>query len=316
MSQSDETGNNDKDVTSKGTNSQSSVYKSVSVDHGMNTLDRTIRSVLSHPFCLSLVYFIHKAEEQNGINPLPFDLRRSRSDVINMFTHKYDSIIAIAWNESFQKMNKVLKSTLTSTITLLVNDMQEQKQITLPFLATSQKEVQFDNVNEKIDIVLESTRNDSTKIPYMIFEFGMDHDQWWSKFNQGVKYVEMIYKQSLQNDTPLLMVIVTIDPKSGTSNNNNSTDNTDNNDKTVETKMGLFFCRPRWTGEGFKGLRISLIWNSNSEKLLKGSQQLGKVFEVATLFKSCLEDIDQKDLYRDYEYFSSNCCRIGDKVCF
>jgi hypothetical protein len=191
----------------------------------------------------------------------------------------------------------------------LVNQIQGK----VPFLAKPEMTIEADVDPGIIDISLECITDndkDTVKIPLMIFEFGMKHNIWWRKFGHGIRYIHLLYKQNIKTTKPLLMVIITIEPTSLSP----SKTNTSMNNKAVTTKMGLFYCYPRWNGEIFTGFRISIVWNSNSDTLLEGSKQFGKLLEVATIFNS-LKGYP-RGFRSDYENLSSNCCKIGNTVRF
>ena len=65
----------------------------------------------------------------------------------------------------------------------------------------------------RADIVLDEPRDndDESTRPLMIVEVGLRGDDWWKKFDQGVKYVKLMYTMNKQQ--PLLLAIMTIDDK-------------------------------------------------------------------------------------------------------
>jgi hypothetical protein len=284
------------------------VISDVSHSQGRSTFHSSMRSVLSHPMCLPLMYFMYE-EKPHG---LPLDIRINREELFDTFKQKFDSVLEDEWNKARNRKDKVHEATLTTNITKRLNNM-ETTTGNLPFQAQSETVIDSTTHSGKIDIILFDRTFDGdtdAKFPFMVFEFGMNHNDWWSKFEQCTQYTKMLYKQQeVKTDQPILCVVITIDPN----------ESTNNGTKQVITKMGVFFCRPKWvkniSGKDSLDLRVSLIWNSKSDDLKGGAKQFGKILEVGAIFQSLRRDeVNLSNVY-EYEYFSSNCCKIGNMVC-
>jgi hypothetical protein len=137
----------------------------------------------------------------------------------------------------------------------------------------------------------------------MIIEVGMKGEEWWDKFDQCVQYLDMMSQleenQLVTFDRPLLMSVVTIDK-------NNTTGN------ITKLKIGVFFCHPK---RGKVPTRVVLLWHNVSTNIKDASISFGKVLEVTTHFQKLVIDTT-RDLSSElqFEYFTSNCCRTGNRV--
>jgi hypothetical protein len=139
--------------------------------------------------------------------------------------------------------------------------------------------------------------------PLMIIEVGMKGEEWWDKFDQCVQYLDMMSElkenQLVTFDRPLLMSVITIDK-----------DNTTGDIKKL--KIGVFFCHPK---REQMSTRVVLLWHKVSTDMEDASNSFGKVLEVTTHFQKLVNETT-RDLSSElkYEYFSSNCCKTGNRV--
>jgi hypothetical protein len=90
----------------------------------------------------------------------------------------------------------------------------------------------------------------------------------------------------------------------------------------VIVKMGLFFClppqKPKTENENVnekpKKSRIVLLWNAVSNDLPDASKKFGKILEVTAYFQKWVSDQPDYAAAFGYQYFSSNCCKMGNRV--
>jgi hypothetical protein len=142
--------------------------------------------------------------------------------------------------------------------------------------------------------------------PLMVIEFGRKGEEWWTKFDQLVRYIDMISNpksdQIFNFERPLLMSAITI--------------NGNHEDEINLVKIGVFLCRPNQTLEETMNnkLRITPLWHNVSNNLQDASNAFGKLLEATAHFQKWVNN--ERDLAKEfqYEYFSSNCCRMGDRV--
>jgi hypothetical protein len=173
----------------------------------------------------------------------------------------------------------------------------------LPFTAKGGDTLTSDTGKKGIvNIMLQSSTASST--PLLLIKVGMSHKEWWSKFDQCVQYVEMLAALKEHSEfclkKPMLMAVVTVD-------------NTvkDNDSKNFALKMAVFFCR-RKSGQE-TNFRMTLLWHARGDYDL-----FGNLFGQADRFQQLVNDYDtnKEELTEllGYTYFSSNCCKIGNKV--
>jgi hypothetical protein len=90
----------------------------------------------------------------------------------------------------------------------------------------------------------------------------------------------------------------------------------------VTIKMGLFFGlppqKPKTENENVeespKKSRIVLLWNAVSNDLQDASKKFGKILEVTAYFQKWVSDQQDYAAACGYQYFSSNCCKMGERV--
>jgi hypothetical protein len=144
-------------------------------------------------------------------------------------------------------------------------------------------------------IAKDRTSTDQAYTPLLIMDVGMKHDEWWTSVDQASQCLEMMLNPTegsqIRFDIPLLMAVATIDRAYGT------------------IRMALFFC---WPTSDKADFRMTLLWHS------KGSYDLfRRLFMDVSIFQQLLQNCDENqfaDLIK-YTYFSSNCCKVDDKVC-
>jgi hypothetical protein len=87
--------------------------------------------------------------------------------------------------------------------------------------------------------------------PLVLFEFGLNGDEWWKKFDQGVRYLERLCSTPMDGkceyclDQPALLVI-------------------DNRQKDDDVKMGILLVAPR---RETKDTGFSILWQAETHTL-------------------------------------------------
>jgi hypothetical protein len=136
--------------------------------------------------------------------------------------------------------------------------------------------------------------------PYVVFEFGLHSEDWFRKLDQGFKYLNrMCNPEKLSNKIvfakPLLLAIVTI-TKPGPDH--------------FDFRMGVFLCSRKQNAD----YRVSLLFRHRSTTLQDASHAFGRLLHVALSFYQWRNNKPAEDSNDDdYEYLSSNCCRVKDK---
>jgi hypothetical protein len=199
--------------------------------------------------------------------------------------------------------------TLTTILEKGINDGHDKGKIPLH----AKKEVHLtaqDKPAGRADIVLYN--KDRPSRPLILVEVGLHGDDWWKKFHQGVKYIQLMHRMTNQQTdiSPLLLATMTIDDKPQRSK---ETTKTTGDDQRFVVKLGVFLCF--WKNEDSRdddNLRISLLWQSKTHNLEDASKAFGRLLRGVCDFSSWITKQDNDEA--QYEYFSSNCCRVNDKV--
>ncbi|KAG7341086.1 RIO1 family protein [Nitzschia inconspicua] len=268
---------------------------------GLYVAHHKLRSVLTHPLGLPLLFAFHDKETEN----MKY-LSQTRTQFTQEQIETLDGLFqkAVEGTEKKQDENEVKEKPITGLLTKLI---EEQCQ-TLRYRALSEVSIKDDNNQKKgvMDIILTQDENKNQAFetpPLAVLEFGLNAGDWWSKFHQGTLYIEMMINLALQNltfDQPILLMIVTIDKTK--------------NSKIVSEsnfRMGVFLCVPKG-GNSAKGdrYRISLLWHSQTNSLSNASVLFGKFLRITADFASWRNEHQSPS---GYEYFSSNCCKVATR---
>jgi hypothetical protein len=282
---------------------------------GQQKLQAGLRSVLSNPLGLPMVCVFNDIEPSvaNDGTTLPFcKLLKETSDLVDVETKQlFNQVLkegVISGFKRAQKGNiKRIEPLIVKDIEIYYNRIR--KQIGKSFFS-AKAEYTAKHISKvgdgRLDILLTDKKvtKASKKItPLMVIEFGRKGEEWWTKFDQLVQYIDLISdpkpNQVVVFERPLLMSVVTIDDKK---------------DGSYFVKIGVFLCRPSQTVEETMNnkRRITPLWHNVSNNLQDASNAFGKLLEATAHFQKWVK----RDLAKEfqYEYFSSNCCRMGDRV--
>lgn len=157
-----------------------------------------------------------------------------------------------------------------------------------------------------IDIIFseaESKKDPKESTPFTVIEFGLSGIDWWKKLDQGVKYVDRMRGNSQQLpcvrfDKPLLLAVVTHDESC--------------EGKGCEFRIGVFLCSRKDPDNEKDEYRMSLLWHTESNTLEDASNMFGRLLRVTADFRLWRRDNSDVQSDDDYEYFSSNCCKVGN----
>jgi hypothetical protein len=276
--------------------------------NGLLKFDTRCQSVISNPFALLFIFVVNGSCKNitdlisifiseycsENLNRDELKLLRQLEKVkITELDRSID--VSEMFKESVNDNNNTTEIQITKSF---VEKIQTKK---LPFEVTGQKglKIEFvDETTEYVDVMIKNhTKHDNQSYtPLMVMKVGMNHREWWTKVDQCTKYLEMMISgtgdSQIHFTIPLLMAVSTIDREKGT------------------IRLAVFFCRPKCNDKQF---RMTLLWHS------KGSFELiGKLFHDVSKFQQLIkihkESEEQLTTFLNYTYFSSNCCRIGDKV--
>ncbi|KAG7358086.1 RIO1 family protein [Nitzschia inconspicua] len=262
-------------------------------DAGFDIARYKLRSVLTHPLGLPLLFAFHDKETDK----MKY-LQQKRTQFNQQQIKTLDGLFQKAVEGTENKQERDLTTSLAELI-------KEQCQ-TLPYRALSEVYIQ-DNKNQKkgvLDIILTHAENKDQAFetpPLAVLEFGLNAGDWWRKLHQGTLYLEMMMNLALQNltiDQPILLMIVTVD------RNRNSNINSKSN-----FRMGVFMCVSKGANST-KGdrYRISLLWHWQTSDKSEASKSFGKFLRVTADFASWRRNHQSP---KGYEYFSSNCCKVA-----
>jgi hypothetical protein len=152
--------------------------------------------------------------------------------------------------------------------------------------------------NSRIDILLAPQPKDSEtpSTPFALIEVGRKDLDWWKKLDQNIKYLDKLGERQrdkrLRFEKPLLCAVLTIEGEGS--------------GEHLKVKLGVFLCSPKGPSDS----RFTLLWHFKTTSLEEASKGFGKLLRATSDFSSWRES----EKAPNYEYFSSNCCRVGKDV--
>jgi hypothetical protein len=283
--------------SSKRSKNSNSPSASSNNEHGREVLDDRLRSVFADRLGLPLLYEFHDFKHHAICEQLVGNKEnrlKNNLDVDSIF-----QTIVEEWRNSLKSDNE------SSWEKLLTKKLSEK---------INSSKIGFNSFSEStitdrkghIDMVFSTaeTKDGDGTTPLAVIEFGLNSDDWWKKLDQNVKYVEYMCAASNKNKLlvfkkePFLLVVITIGDES-------------RND--VDFKIGVFLCSPRDLSRSEdKDFRLSLLWRSKKSRLNEASKEFGKLLRVTSDFE--IWRMRMCPPTEIWEYFGSNCCRVGDKV--
>eukprot|EP00980_Cylindrotheca_fusiformis_P015694 scaffold4526_cov87-Cylindrotheca_fusiformis.AAC.1 len=257
-------------------------------------VDERLHSVLSHRLGLPLLYALHGED----VATLEY-LEKKTALLTPAKDRRLNGILAraiVEWQIGRIKNNE---AQLTK---MLVEKINEQLN---SFNALHELKVEeVEKPDGHINIIcreVESKKDVVESTPFIVIELGLGGICcWWKKLDQGIMYVDRMCAQSMQPtnvrfDKPLLLAVVTFD-ESGCEGDN-----------TCDFRIGAFLCFRKNAADEY---RMSLLWHTKSNALENASNMFGRLLRVAADFQQWRDDGQS---IAGYEYFSSNCCRVGQE---
>ena len=258
------------------------------------------RSLLCHPFGVPLATACHRQCLPSCMKSLVNDYPENIATTTRgnqILSQVYE--VGMDETELTSRLSKKIAKTFGGDFSVLhqtkVNDESDQSK------SFGRLDIVFHDIGythkNKNKIKIKNT-NEST--PVAILEFGRGSADWWKKFHQGVLYLNLMRNTSNKNmrfQKPMLMVIVTIDDNSGDF-----------------FRIGVFLCTRKNLENKDYDFRISLIWQQQDNDLVSASKSFGSLLRISSLFQAWSAKHESQKKRFDYEYLSSNCCRLGSKV--
>jgi len=140
----------------------------------------------------------------------------------------------------------------------------------------------------------------SRSTPLAVIEVGRNDLDWWKKLDQNIKYVDRLGKQQQDKrlcfEKPLLSVVLTIEGE----------------EEKLKVKLGAFLCCPKDNSGDHDNFRMTLLWQFSTSDLKEVSKAFGKLLRTTSDFSRWRDA--SVDAHQRFEYFSSNCSRVGDMV--
>jgi hypothetical protein len=265
-------------------------------ENGRWALDERLRSVLSHPLCLALVYILH------GNNPadLSYLARKSKFYERDPNPQQFDDIFSKAFEEWDKKFERDFTKALSSKIEKESTETCFHSYAEVPVIPPDDP-YRRPLKQPKIDIVLSTNDEKSTteSTPVVVIEVGRFDYKWWSKLDQTVRYIDGLgpNQQSLglRFTEPLLCAVLTIGKEAS---------------EGLHFKLGVFLCSPKESSGTRIDYRMTLLWHVQTKDLGEASKAFGRLLRAASDFSLWRASDDNNG----NEYFSSNCCRVGDHV--
>jgi hypothetical protein len=276
---------------------------------GRHEIQNRLCSVLSHPLCIPLFCVMHNQQPVFADNGAVLTFSGLLEETRNLVHESTKVLFNAVLEDSLRNVSKdANERTITEKIVENCNAIKDPNRV-VTFFARGQITLTNINDNTAIPDIFFTDKDTTIKgystkfTPLMIIEVGMKGKEWWDKFDQCVQYLDMMSElkenQLVTFDRPLLMSVITIDK-----------DNT--NGKLTKLKIGVFFCHPK---RGEMCTRVVLLWHNVSTNIKDASISFGKVLEVTTHFQKLVNETT-RDLSSElqYEYFTSNCCKTGNRV--
>jgi hypothetical protein len=292
-------------------NSKSEIDNSASsitacAERGRHTFHQWSRSVLSHPIVILLVFEINLNKWKEIIATFISNDDNRKKYLRSNLLHWKDlhggcrKKVTQIFESSFID-NKIDRNTTETQISTSIASKLNDRSVRLPFQVICGKTIKSSTDSGKqgkIDILLKADSEISESFtPIMMMKVGLSHDEWWEKFDHCTQYLEMLPHSTICFHKPILMAVVTVDR--------------DNDSHNVTLKMAVFFCCQNSGDE--KNCQMTLLWHARGNFDLFGS-----LFALAHRFQQMVDEYEtnknELSTILGYEYFSSNCCKIGNKV--
>ena len=213
---------------------------------GRIAANRRFRSVLLHPLGLPLFKVMHGEDPQD----LPyFDLDVDCSLQDQQTTTITDNLFENAYND-WVKTTKPTEPKLPKHLTRLTAKVAEQlvqlKSNCRKITAFNEvRTVEKDERDGHIDVLLTSAngkKDAQESTPHSVIEFGLNGQDWWSKFHHNSLYVDRMCSETKQApilafQKPVLMATVTVD-----TNQERLKEKELSPKPEIEVRMGVFLC--------------------------------------------------------------------------
>jgi len=276
--------------------------------------------VLSHPLGLPLLLAMNECKVPDELKAhIPcFQHEKDSAAFDSVFGSCFRSWTEESYGDSKaddQKMpgEPALSSAVVKEINNIANNQQQ------PIFARGELRVREKPYPDgKIDIIISPDQDKNTSkesTPLMVMEVGLNGNDWFQKLDQGMKYLQrMCMSQDLKLvrfEEPLLLAVITADDKKS----------------PAEFQMGVFLCTRKDSSKPDDNFRMALLRQLKTDDQNIASQFFGRMLWLSKEFNQWRhnshklkvgieeeqkEGNDQDDSH--YEYFSSNCCRVGKFV--
>ena len=279
--------------------------RSATNEGGFNSLNYLSRSILAHHLGLPLTALFNR-------QILPPTLKypvAAYSDTIFDETEG-DKILSASYGEYETRQTTETPWTeaqLTMKLCEKINkdfghhfNAEHQASVKCVLVDTNQE------LNGNTDIMLSTkVKQGVQSTPVAVLEFGLSTDNWMQKFHQGVKYLKIMRKESNQEKhftKPLLLAIITLD-KSSTGD--------------FKFRIIVFLCYRRQKNAAAaaddedNNFRLSLVWKHQDTNKEDASKSFGSFLRNSNQFQKWR---DREVPIDDFEYLSSNCCKVGKWV--
>jgi hypothetical protein len=281
-------------------------------------LARRLRSVLSHPLCMPLLYALNDYSKQG----LPFTESPLDRWIPNAENKALFNGVLVNAIKEWRKDNIFTQNHLTRAIGTECNKVKarlDKSSPGFPFVACCK--AQTDRQTNAMDLLFtthDKMSTDATNTapctPLMMIRVGLNDEQWWNEMKDCIENVDMLCDvptdTSFCFDQPMLLSVVTIDHP--------QIENVHPSDR-CNVRMAVFFC-PRQDPDTKSGVQkvkfvMTLLWLATSDTLEEGSTLFGKLLEVPVNFQKWIDHEESKLVeHFEYEYLSRTCCKLGNRV--
>jgi hypothetical protein len=140
--------------------------------------------------------------------------------------------------------------------------------------------------------------SDEVGRPLLVVEVGLDNMLWWSKVDQGLRYVE--YQETFGTSEATLLAVVTLEEV----------------ENQTAARLGVFLVTPKvvqYRHNTAAEFRVTLLWHDETERIGDLSRGFGRILRATCQLPRYIVAARAMLDRRAYRYLGPNCCLIKVK---
>jgi hypothetical protein len=279
--------------------------KSAANEHGFNILNYLFRSILAHPLGLPLAAIFARQ-----ILPPTLKYPVAAYDK-KIFDEPEGDDILLASYGTYERRKTSKKPWTEAQLTKnlckkIKKDFGQHFNVKHQAAVNGVRADNNQAVTGKTDIMIfTKAAQGGQSTPVAVLEFGLLTADWMQKLSQGVKYLNIMLKESNPErrfTKPLLLAIITLNKSSA---------------GDFEFSIGVFLCSRKRKNDADAddgdddNFRLSLVWKHQDTNKDDASRSFDSFLRNANRFQKW-RDIEVS--IQDFEYLSSNCCKVNNHV--